>query len=441
MTHGQQGFSLILSTIMLGLVMAYGFLVFSSTLSIQNVNKTFERSLVASQLAEAGAHKAIYCLRATSGTDCGGTYGDAYVGENDVPLGDGTYSVTVSGTGNTRSIVAVGTAAGGRTQTLKLEMTSGFQSVPVDGFDFAVLLDQGGTFTMENNSDVNHGTAYIGTNLTCGNGASFNGYDLFNYKVGGTVTGCRDGIRDLHADVIANDRTTRDAYYKVRSSTTVGRFSYPGAVTPIAPALPTLDVDFWRTKAEAGGTHDGDYWIPNGTSVGPLRIDGDLHTSNNAVITLTGPIWVNGDVYLDNNSVVKLDPALSQTSSIILADSLVDPVNHGRIFLANNVSMNSASDGSYVILASTNTSTSAVTPSISIANNATSVVTWAPYGSVNLSNNAVTNAVVAKTLYLNNGCAVNYDNAGVTPSNMNIVTTSSTDDRWMIKPATWREYW
>jgi hypothetical protein len=445
MPKPQQGFSLILTTIMLGLVMAYGYMVFSSTLSIQNANKTFERSLTASQLAEAGAHKAIYCLRATiAGGECGTNIGDAYAGENDVTLGDGTFSVSVSGSGNMRSITSVGTAAGGRAQTLKLEMAKGFQSVPVRGFDFAVLLGDGTTFNMGNNSDVKHGSSYIGTDLVCSNGASFNGNDLFNYKSGGKVTGCNDGIRDLHADTLVSDTAVRDAYCKNRTNLTVGRnhlTTCPYSETPAAPVMPSLDTAFWHAKAEAGGTIEGNYTIPNGASFGPKRINGNLYTANNATITLTGPIWVNGDVLFENNATIKLDPALSQSSSIILADSLINPATSGRIRLSNNVHVNSTSDGSYIVLASTNTSNTSTSPAINVLNNTQSVLLWAPFGSVNVSNNAITNAVVAQTLYLDNNTSVDYDNSGITPSNLSIITTNVSDNRWHIKPATWREYW
>lgn len=440
----QGGFSLILVTVILGLVMAYGYIVFSATLSVQNQNKIFERSLSASQLAEAGAHKAIYCLRAAAGTDCGGTFGDGYLGESNVALGDGHFTVTVGGLGNVRSIVSVGTAAGGRAQTLKLDMVKGYQSIPVGGFDLAVLLGTGGTFSMSNGAGINHGDSYIGVDLVCGNQATFNGYDLFNYKSGGTVTGCVKGIRDLHADNLVNDRTTRDAYCKTRSGTTVGRYWLgicPASPTPSAPGMPTLDAAFWHDAAEAGGTHAGDYYAANGSTLGPLRIDGNLYTNNNAVITLTGPVWVNGDVVIANNSTLKLDSALAQTSSIILADSLTDKVNHGRITLDNNVSLNSASDGSYIVLASTNNSLSSGAPAINIANNAVSVLLWAPDGAVVVSNNATTNAVVAKGLFLSNNCTVDYDNSGITPSSLNIVTAGSSDNKWRIKPATWREFW
>jgi len=46
------------------------------------------------------------------------------------------------------------------------------------------------------------------------------------------------------------------------------------APTPPPPALPTFDLDFWRSEALLGGTISGDYYPADGESLGPVVIDG-----------------------------------------------------------------------------------------------------------------------------------------------------------------------
>jgi len=118
----------------------------------------------ATNLAESGLEHAIRQLNASS----------SYPGESDRALGDGTFSVTVTGTGQTRTIEATGYIPNSTNpiikRTIKAEASLDSDSVE---FFYGIQVDGGG-ITMSNNSRVN-GNVYSNGNIIGGPGSTITG--------------------------------------------------------------------------------------------------------------------------------------------------------------------------------------------------------------------------------------------------------------------------
>ena len=72
--------------------------------------------------------------------------------------------------------------------------------------------------------------------------------------------------------------------------------------------------------------------------------------------------------------------------------------------MSNNVSMNA--NGNIIILASTNTGTNA----ISVSNNVSSIILYAPQGTISIGNNASADGLIGNAITLGNGVNITYTN-------------------------------
>jgi hypothetical protein len=202
---------------------------------------------------------------------------------------------------------------------------------------------------------------------------------------------------------------TGNAQYLTTNTCSVGGTNTSG-VTPASPApLPISDsqIKDWEDIAVAGGVISGNYTVSGSSAVilGPKKIDGTLTVNNGATLTLTGPVWVNGNVNFSNNSNLNVSANTGNSGAIIIADATNDTANTGRIAVSNNTSLQgNGNAGSYPMLLSTNTGNNA----ISLANNSASVIIYAPYGTVSVSNNAGANEITAKKITLSNNATITY---------------------------------
>ncbi len=147
-----------------------GILFTLTTVSLQLVHRegaSTNRSYLAYQslnLAEAGAEHAIRQLN-TNGN---------YAGETNTPLGNGTFTVTVSGTGSTRTIESTGYVPNNTTprstRTIRVEASLDSDNVE---FFYGIQVDGGG-LSMTNSSQVN-GNVFSNGNIIGSNGATITG--------------------------------------------------------------------------------------------------------------------------------------------------------------------------------------------------------------------------------------------------------------------------
>lgn len=200
---------------------------------------------------------------------------------------------------------------------------------------------------------------------------------------------------------------TGNASYQTISGCSVGGTKTPNTAPAVPVPFPISDAQIadWEATAEAGGVITGPYQ-PSGTiTLGPKKINGDLTITNGAVLNMSGPIWVNGNVNFSNNASLLVSPSTGTAGAMIIADSPGNTATKGTVVLSNNVIINgNGSTGSYPMIISTNTGNHA----IDMSNNASSIILYAPYGGIEVSNGANANQITARLLELENNSSITY---------------------------------
>lgn len=211
------------------------------------------------------------------------------------------------------------------------------------------------------------------------------------------------------AQSLSNCTIGGNASYQTTSTCNVTGTRYPGT-TPATPVpLPISDAQIaeWETIAESGGTIQGPYSPSGSVTLGPKKINGDLTTTNGATLILSGPIWVKGNVTFSNNASLLVSPGTGNSGAIIIADATGNTAVKGIVNLSNNVTISgNGTANSFPMVISTNTSSHA----IELSNNADSIILYAPYGSIEVSNGATANQVTARSLELENNSTISYVN-------------------------------
>lgn len=435
MPSQRPGFATITTTLILGIAFAFAVVLVDTVLTGRQAGKTLQETLLAAQIAEAGVHKAIFCLNSIDNSKCGGVAGSNYPGETNVSFGGGSFTTTLVSAGPVKTVTSVGTARSGRVRTLTTELTS---IPPEDSPSFSYALQTGtGGAHLENNSTIT-GTIYSNGDIDCQTTQADILGDAYTSKADGFVSACNVGYH-AHADRILNSVLGGDAYYRTHpddiAGTTVGGVSYAGSTRPAVAPMPELDLNFWRTESENGGIIYGDYAPADNTTLGPVKIVGNLIMNNNIDVTLTGPIWVVGNITTGNNSSFTLDSAFGAYSTTILADNPADNTQ-GKILITNNTGINGSGDSrSHILFASTCNKTSDVDPALSVANNAAGAVFYAINGTLRLESNAGAKSLAGYRLFLDQNAVVTYVESDFTGS-----FSSSPGGTWRIKEGTWRDF-
>lgn len=435
MTTSRPGFATITTTIILGIAFAFAVILIDTVLTGRQAGRSLQETLQANQIAEAGAHKAIFCLNSVDNSKCGGVAGINYPGESNVAFGGGTFTVVVTGSGATKTVTSVGTTFAGRTRTIKADLTS---IPPEDTPNFRYALQSGaGGAHMENNAEIS-GTIYSNGDIICQSTQAEITGDAYSSKTGGKIEKCKVDYH-AHADKILNSDVDGDAYYAVDptdiAGTSVAGTKYSGQTTPATAPMPTLDLDFWRTAAEEGGIIYGDYTPADNSSFGPVKIVGNLIIDQNVDVTLNGPVWVVGDITTFNNSSISLDPAFGAYSTTVLADNPSDPTD-GQVTVVNNTEVSGSGDSrSHILFATTSNKTSDTDPALSVANNASGAVFYAINGTMRLESNGGAKSLAGYRLFLDQNAVVTYVESEFTGT-----FSSSPGGTWRIMEGTWREY-
>ncbi|PIP34691.1 hypothetical protein COX21_01580 [Candidatus Falkowbacteria bacterium CG23_combo_of_CG06-09_8_20_14_all_41_10] len=261
------------------------------------------------------------------------------------------------------------------------------------------------------------GTGKYTRDWTRGTGWTDVGGDL-NFKtwMGGIITyldGTWVGV-DAHANSITDSNITNDAYYQTSEDTFVHGISYPGSPDPATKDLPIsyAQIQDWEAAAQAGGVIDGNYNPPDGSSLGPIKINGSLTFPSGGTVTITGPVWVTGKILAENNVIIKLQEGLAAGYPII-ADNPSDQASFGQIELNNNVITQDATEGGKLLFVATNRSTSLFNPAIWLHNNVNKDVAQSIIFSLNglivVENNAKFKEITGYGLYLANNAEIVYE--------------------------------
>lgn len=184
-------------------------------------------------------------------------------------------------------------------------------------------------------------------------------------------------------------------------------------------------IEQWKIDA-AEEEHVGDLTISSPTSIGPLKITGNLIINANLVIDNT--VYVEGTISTSNNIHVSLNPSYGPNGGIIITDK---PVN-----LSNNVVFEgSGTAGSYLMLITTSACPTAgctSTNALEIANNVGAVILNAQNGTAHINNGVDLNELVANKIIMDNNASVVYD-SGLA----NTTFTSGPQGGWNVY--TWSE--
>lgn len=366
-------FFLILTSVCLMLIVAL--------LSLQSQTYRTARSIGTAKdvtyLAEAGIDKGYATFKANS----------SYTGET-FTLGNGsvTTAITTGVTANERFLTSVATI-GSTTKRLKVKLITNPNTTAVS-FNYALQAGADG-FNIGNGSVIN-GSVFTNGSIVGGNNSQVNGDATAVGSISSNVT--------------------------VTGTKTTGASPQP---------LPTFDNNFWRQKAQVGGTITGNYTPPNNSTIGPLHITGTLIFAQQANVTVVGPVYADGGIIFGNGPVISVDDSLGTNGVMLLTD--------GFITFGNAISINPTSQGGDLLLISTNVANSAIT----IGNGALTVngPLYAPNGGIQIGNNAHAVAFTARQVTTGNNAVIDYDSglAGAT-------FTYGPGGSWTVLKGSYEEY-
>lgn len=263
--------------------------------------------------------------------------------------------------------------------------------------------------------------------------------------------------RDAHANTISESWIDRDAYYQIiDSNTRVGPngqacpnlYCHPNTPDPATKDLPIsyAQIQDWGkaaccdtgTGCKAECLRPGDYAPAEGTTLGPLKIEGNLTFPSNSTgnpVIITGPIWVTGKILASNNAGIKLKPGLEYGYPVI-ADNPLDQINGGKIELNNNVVTQDSPQGGRLLFVSTNTSLTVANPAIHLYNNVNvnnpQSIIFSLYGLIVIENNAEFIEVTGYGIRLKNNTKIVYKEGLINSS-----FSSGPGGGWEV--ASWKE--
>ena len=206
-----------------------------------------------------------------------------------------------------------------------------------------------------------------------------------NFKtwMGGEATSITKGwtTKNTHANTITQSWVDGEAYYQViDDKTEVGPggahcpdtniYCHPGSPDPPNEDLPISyaqiqDLEKAACCDNGSGcqaqcvTTTDNYVPPDGSSLGPMKIIGNLTISGTpgttTQVTITGPVWVTGKILIDNNVIIKLKDGLSVGYPVITDTGDPDtPINYIQMEFSNNVITKDSSGGGWLLFVAAN---------------------------------------------------------------------------------------
>ena len=394
MPKPQQGFVVLFATffiliIMFTIAMSMGSLMFHRTVMAAHQVKSTQ-SYYAS---ESGLEDALLRLR------------------NNPQMSELSYNLAVNGAttnitipaiiAGARVIVSTGSAMG---NVKKNQVVYAIDGEAVS-FHYGIQVGEGGLH-LENNSQI-HGNVFSNGNITGGGNAivdndvivatnhSMSSISVLGNVIAYTCTSASVGQNLTYVTGGVNTCT-------VQGTTSTQSSQIAAQPLPITPP----QIDAWKSEAESGGVSTGDITIANNEtlSLSSQKIEGNINLGNNATLNLLGTVHVTGDIIFSSNATVKLDASYGSLSGVIVIDGVVNISN-------NSVVRGSGQTGSYLLVLSTSSSTSA----INIANNSDAAVFYTSAGTISISNNANLKEATGYRIVVGNGASVTYE-SGLTNS-------------------------
>lgn len=380
-------FSLVVGAVLFTIAAAFTGLV-ATSIKVARYDRHAAEALA---LAEAGMDKAIYELNQSA----------SYTGESNTVLGGGNFTIEVSGVdSNTKRIQVTGRVPSAASPLAERSITA---TASVDSslvsFRYGVQVGNGGLEM--NNGSVVQGNAYSNGNIygsgiikgdaTAASLSTISGVTIEDDAWAHALSGC----------VVIDTITYNTTNTCTSTSSNGGQPDADPAPMPISDA----QIAEWEALAEAGGTIAGNYTVTGDQTLGPKKITGNLTVDINAKIRLSGPVWVVGDVIFKNNSYFLVDASTGNQGATLIADDPSNRAAKGKIDLSNNMTIdgNGNPDSNPMAL-----SMKIGSDAITLSNNADSVLLYAPYGTVVLSNNSTANMITADKIHLHNNVTLIY---------------------------------
>jgi hypothetical protein len=395
------GIFMTVSTALIGYVTSYG-----------RAERLTVAATSALTLAEGGLDLAAYKLNQNP----------SYTGETDTAIGNGTVTISVTGI-DTRTKRVTVTAAVPNSQNptaLKILKANIGLNNSIISFHYGIQAGNGG-FTLNNTSTI------TGNVFASGPVIGSNTNNIYGSVVSSGPNGLVYGVHatgSIYAHTIGGTSqhtvVDGDAYYTVKTNTTVNGTSHPNSPDEEPVSLPISDaqIEEWKAIAEAGGTitacnAQGEYIVSSTTSIGPKKIACDLVIkSTSGVLTVTGHLWVTGDISTQTGPTIRIDPALGSQNVAIIADNPADPTGSGIISVGQStVFQNSGSQGSFIFLVSQNRSAEegGSTVAVNLAQGASAMVAYAAHGLLTLAQSVSVKEATGYKIVLSNSANVSYD--------------------------------
>jgi len=427
MIHKERGFialtiTIIIFVAVLSITLSISFLTLSEQVIMAN-NLSSVQSYYA---AEAGIEDAL--LRVFN-PDI------EYSGSYNFNVGIGTASVWIDKVSTTLTIESTGNI---NNKIKKVEITA-IESVDEANFYYGIQVGEGG-LVMDGNSQV-LGNIYSNGPIKGSSNAKIYG-DVYSAGPTGLIEdlnvyksepSAEDG--NAHTHSIVNCDIENGAYYQEIATTAAGSY-YPDSPDSELEDMPISQerIDEWKSEALAGGT-TGDRYIDSGAnSLGPIKINGDLTVTSNAVLTITGTVWVTGNILFDSNAIIELDSSFGVNSGMLIAD--------GQIVLSSNINICGSeghksnkcnlNEGSFLMLLSTSSSLNPSLPAIEASSNSEAAIAYTNNGMIILNSNARLKEVTGYSIHLNSNAVVTYI-SGLASAKF----TSGPSGGWKI--VSWRE--
>lgn len=388
-TLNQSGQVMIIGLVVLAVVLILCAALFTKVASFLHFGANSILKEQAGHLAEAGIDYAIWQLNKTAG---------AYLGpETNKAVGTtGTFSLTITNKGsNLKTITATGYIPNSTNprakRTIKTDVGINNEVVV---FNYGVQVGTGG-FSINGGSTIN-GNVYSNANIDGNGGSHING-DA--YAVG-TIT---EQEWDLH----------------------VTGTKHPGSpLLPMPIENPATWYQQWKDAAAAGGTDSSNCtWDYHGGNRGPKKYACNITINGGGKYYIQGPIWITGNLTMNGGASLWLAESFGSNETVIIVD--------GTISISGGADIHSttANPKGYILLATTSTSTSA----LSLTGGTQSSIFYILDGSATVSGGVRLTAIIAKQLNMTGGTILTYD-MGLASSEF----ASGPGGSWQIKKGTYK---